>query len=84
MNSSSLINAAPSIVWAWAQAQTIDGAAFISEDEFIRAYAGVVYDLNRRLRLNTLVSQQRRKADNPLFNFNNTTFSVGASLALGR
>jgi len=67
-----------------AQAQTIDGAAFISEDEFIRAYAGVVYDLNRRLRLNTLVSQQRRKADNPLFNFNNTTFSVGASLALGR
>jgi hypothetical protein len=63
---------------------TVDQAVLLSEDEFIRAYVGVAYDLNRRIRLNGLFSQQRRKADNPLFNFNNTTVSLGVSLALGR
>ena len=66
------------------RAQPVDQSTFVSNDEFIRAYGGVVYDLNRRLRLNGLISQQRRKSDNPFFNYNNTTISVGASLALGR
>ena len=63
---------------------TNDLARALTNDEFIRAYGAVNYDLNRRLRLNALVSQQRRKADDPAFGFNNTTVSVGASLALGR
>ncbi|NNM77248.1 outer membrane beta-barrel protein [Sphingomonas sp. ID1715] len=63
---------------------TVDGAATLGEDKFVRAYVGLAYDLNRRLRLNGLVSQQRRKADNPLFNYNNTTVSLGASFALSR
>jgi len=62
---------------------TNDFARALSDDEFIRAYGAVNYDLNRRLRLNALVSQQRRKAADPAFGFNNTTVSVGASLALG-
>lgn len=65
-------------------ANAIDNAAVVSKDEFIRAYTGVVYDLNRRVRLNGLVSQQRRKSDNSFFNYNNTTVSLGASLSLGR
>jgi hypothetical protein len=62
----------------------IDQSAFVREDEFYRAYVGFAYDLNRRLRLNGLVSQQRRKSDSALFNYNNTTVSLGASFALGR
>ena len=65
-------------------ANAIDNAAVVSNDEFIRAYGGVIYDLNRRVRLNGLFSQQRRKSDNSFFNYNNTTVSVGASLSLGR
>lgn len=65
-------------------AQAIDNNTVVSNDKFVRAYTGVVYDLNRRLRLNGLVSQQRRKSDNPFFNYNNTTVSLGASFALGR
>ncbi len=62
----------------------------ISSDAFTRAYGGVVYDLNRRLRLNALVSQQKRDSNNVGANnnadldFRNTTVSIGASLALGR
>jgi hypothetical protein len=63
---------------------TVDNAVLLGNDKFIRAYVGFAYDLNRRIRLNGLFSQQRRKADNPIFNFNNTTVSLGASLALGR
>jgi hypothetical protein len=63
---------------------TNDLSGFINNDEFVRAYGGVVYDLNRRLRLNALVSQQRRKSDQPIFNFRNTTVSAGISYALGR
>jgi hypothetical protein len=65
-------------------APTPDQLAFVSKDEFTRAYVGAVYDLNRRLRLNGLISQQRRQSDNALFNYNNTTVSLGASLSLGR
>lgn len=65
-------------------AEAVDNGAVIANDKFIRAYTGVVYDLNRRLRLNGLISQQRRKSDNAFFNYNNTTVSVGASFALGR
>lgn len=65
-------------------AQVIDQTATVSNDDFVRAYVGMVYDLNDRVRLNGLVSQQRRKSDNSFFNYNNTTVSVGASLALGR
>lgn len=65
-------------------AQAVDQTAAVNNDKFMRAYVGVVHDLNRRLRLNGLVSQQRRKSDNPFFNYNNTTVSIGASLALGR
>ncbi len=62
----------------------------LSGDSFTRAYGGVVYDLNRRLRLNALVSQQKRDskvlfaANNSDFDYTNTTVSVGASLLLGR
>jgi hypothetical protein len=63
---------------------TVDSAVLLSHDEFVRAYVGFAYDLNRRIRLNGLFSQQRRKADNPLFNFNNTSVSLGASFSLGR
>ena len=65
-------------------AQAVDGATTINGDKFIRGYGGMVYDLNDRLRLNGLVSQQRRKSNNAFFNYNNTTVSLGASLALGR
>jgi hypothetical protein len=65
-------------------AQAVDNAAVVNKDEFIRAYGGLVYDLNRRLRLNGLISQQRRKSDNAFFNYNNTTVSLGLSFALGR
>lgn len=65
-------------------ALTPDQLTLLRSDEFIRAYGGVSFDLNRRLRLNGLISQQRRKSDNALFNFTNTTVSIGASLALGR
>jgi hypothetical protein len=66
------------------------GAIPISSDSFTRAYGGVVYDLNRRLRLNALVSQQKRDSnsvgafDNSDLDFTNTTVSVGISFALGR
>ena len=65
-------------------AQAVDGAAVVRNDEFVRAYVGLAYDLNRRLRLHSLFSQQRRKSDSVFFNYHNTTVSVGASLALGR
>ncbi|MBS0505309.1 MAG: outer membrane beta-barrel protein [Proteobacteria bacterium] len=65
-------------------AQAVDNAGVVKNDEFIRAYGGLVYDLNRRLRLNGLISQQRRKSDNAFFNYNNTTVSLGLSFALGR
>lgn len=62
----------------------------ISSDTFTRAYGGLGYDLNRRLRLNALVSQQKRDSKtlseigNSVFNYTNTTVSIGASLLLGR
>jgi hypothetical protein len=62
----------------------------INSDKFIRAYGGVIFDLNRRLKLNALVSQQRRDStdvfafNNSIFDYTNTTVSIGASLALGR
>lgn len=65
-------------------AATIDQGAFLSNDTFTRTYGGFVYNLNRRIRLNGLVSQQRRSADDALFRYNNTTASLGVSLALGR
>ena len=65
-------------------ASTVDQAAFPTEDKFTRAYSGFAYNLNRRIRLNGLVSQQRRQADNPLFRYNNTTATLGVSLSLGR
>lgn len=65
------------------QVSSVDGVELLSQDKFIRGYVGLAYDLNRRIRLNGLFSQTRRKADNPLFNFNNTTVSLGASLSLG-
>lgn len=65
-------------------AASVDNAAFISEDKFTRVYGGLVYDLNRRIKLNGLVSQQRRQADNAVFDYRNTTASIGASLLLGR
>lgn len=57
---------------------------FITNDKFTRAYGGFVYDLNRRLRLNGLVSQQRRNSDNSRFDYKNTTVSLGVSYSLGR
>lgn len=62
----------------------------LSGDNFTRAYGGLVYDLNRRLRLNALVSQQKRESQavgpfsGSVFSYNNTTVSIGASLSLGR
>ncbi|HEV2569880.1 outer membrane beta-barrel protein [Sphingomonas sp.] len=57
---------------------------FLDEDKFTRGYVGVAYDLNRRLRLTGLFSQQGRKANNSLFNYTNSTVTVGASYRLGR
>jgi hypothetical protein len=65
-------------------ARSVDQLAFLTKDKFTRAYGGFVYNLNRRIRLNGLVSQQRRQADNPLFRYNNTTATLGVSLSLGR
>lgn len=65
-------------------ARTIDQVEFISKDKFTRTYGGFVYNLNRRLRLNGLVSHQRRSADNPLFRYSNTSATLGVSLSLGR
>ncbi|GAO40118.1 hypothetical protein SCH01S_43_00190 [Sphingomonas changbaiensis NBRC 104936] len=65
-------------------ASAIDQSAFLSKDRFTRTYGGFVYNLNRRIRLNGLVSHQRRSADNALFRYNNTTASLGVSLSLGR
>ena len=62
----------------------MDRLATLTDDKFTRAYGGFVYNLNRRIRLNGLVSEQRRHADNPLFRYNDTTVSLGASLSLGR
>ena len=62
----------------------MDQAAVLTNDKFTRVYGGVAYNLNRRIRLNGLISQQWRRADNPLFSYNNTTASLGASLSLGR
>lgn len=62
----------------------------ISNDVFTRAYGGLVYDLNRRLRLNALISQQKRDSkdvfalSNSEFDYNNTTVSIGASISFGR
>lgn len=66
------------------RAATVDQVSFVTKDKFDRVYGGFVYDLNRRIRLNGLVSHQRRGADNPLFRYSNTTASLGASLSLGR
>lgn len=69
------------------------GPAFnfpVSSDTFDRTYGGVGYDLNRRLRLNALISHQKRNSktvgtgNNVDLDFSNTTVSIGASLALGR
>jgi len=65
-------------------AASVDQAAFLTKDKFTRIYGGFAYNLNRRIRLNGLVSQQRRQADNPLFRYNNTTATLGVSLSLGR
>lgn len=65
-------------------ADAVDLGTTVRDDKFVRSYVGLVYDLNRRLRLNGLVSQQQRKSDNSFFNYKNTTVSLGASLALGR
>jgi hypothetical protein len=65
-------------------ASSVDQVAFLTKDKFTRAYGGFVYNLNRRIRLNGLLSQQRRQADNPLFRYNNTTATLGVSLSLGR
>lgn len=56
----------------------------LDNDKFTRFYGGFVYDLNRRIRLNGLVSQQHRGANDARFRYNNTTASLGVSLALGR
>lgn len=66
------------------RAATVDQVAFVSKDKFDRFYGGFAYDLNRRIRLNGLVSHQRRDPDNPLFRYNNTTASLGVSLSLAR
>jgi hypothetical protein len=65
-------------------ARVIDDQAQVSKDEFVRGYVGFVYDLNRRLRMNGVFSQQRRMSDNSFFNYNNSTASLGVSLSLGR
>ena len=65
-------------------AATIDNTTFLKKSKFTRHYGGFVYNLNRRIRLNGIVSYQRRSADNPLFRYDNTTASLGVSLALGR
>jgi hypothetical protein len=57
---------------------------FIDSDKFTRAYVGAVYDLNRRLRLTGLFSQQGRKSSDSRFNYTNSTVTVGASYRLGR
>lgn len=64
-------------------AATVDGLEFLKKDKFNRTYGGFAYNLNRRIRLNGLVSHQRRSADNPLFRYNNTTASLGVSVSLG-
>jgi hypothetical protein len=66
------------------RAATVDQAAFVDKDKFNRFYGGFVYELNQRIRLNGLVSHQRRGADNPLFRYSNTTASLGVSLSLAR
>lgn len=65
-------------------APTPDFLNFVSKDKFTRAYVGFLYNLNDRINLTGLVSQQRRQSDRRLFDYNNTTVSLGASLSLGR
>jgi hypothetical protein len=65
-------------------AAAVDQSTFVTKDKFTRAYGGFAYNLNRRIRLNGLVSQQRRQTDNPLFRYTNTTATLGMSLSLGR
>jgi hypothetical protein len=60
------------------------GFTFVDKDRFTRAYVGAVYDLNRRLRLNGLFSQQGRKSNDQRFNYTNSTVTVGVSYRLGR
>ncbi len=60
------------------------GFRFVDKDKFTRAYVGAVYELNRRLRLNGLFSQQGRKSNDPRFNYTNSTVTVGVSYRLGR
>jgi hypothetical protein len=64
-------------------AGTVDGLEALRKDKFNRTYGGFAYNLNRRIRLNGLVSHQRRSADNLLFRYNNTTASLGVSVSLG-
>ncbi|MFD1610315.1 outer membrane beta-barrel protein [Sphingomonas tabacisoli] len=64
--------------------QTATAANPITNDKFTRFYGGFVYDLNRRIRLNGLVSQQHRGANDARFRYSNTTASLGVSLSLGR
>lgn len=65
-------------------ARTAGGAIFIDQDDFTRAYGGLNYDLNRRLRLTGLVSQTRRNSNVNAFDYNNTTVNIGISYALSR
>lgn len=64
--------------------RALDLKTTLSNDKFTRAYGGFVYTLNRRVRLNGLVSQQWRHADNALFRYSNTTASLGVSFSLSR
>lgn len=64
--------------------QTATATNPITNDKFDRFYGGFVYDLNRRIRLNGLVSQQHRGANDARFRYSNTTASLGVSLSLGR
>jgi hypothetical protein len=64
--------------------RTIDQVEVVSKDKFTRTYGGFAYNLNRRIRLNGLVSHQRRSADNPLFRYSNTSATLGVSLSLSR
>ncbi len=60
------------------------GFRFVDKDKFTRAYVGAVYELNRRLRINGLFSQQGRRSNDARFNYTNSTVTVGVSYRLGR
>lgn len=64
--------------------KALDLNTTLSNDKFTRAYGGFVYNLNRRIRLNGLISQQWRRANNRDFRYSNTTASLGVSFSLSR